>query len=247
MDALTISAASGLRARMESLEMLANNISNQATAGFKTDREFYTLYRSAEAIDGDARSAAPTLPVIERQWTDFTQGVLTPTGNPLDLALSGSGFLTVQGPDGPLYTRNGQLHLAGDGSLQSQEGYPVLDSSGSPVQIDVSRKVEFSAGGSIYQDGESAGDLGIVEFADRSILRKVAGTYFELGAAGLVPEQSSTTKVVQGKLEGANFTPAEAAVKLVGVMRQFEMLQKAIRLGSEMNRRAAEDVARVSA
>jgi len=83
MDALTILAASGMRARMESLDMLANNLANAATAGYKGDREFYGLYTSAAALSPPGPPGAPSaLPVIERQWTDFSQGILNPTGNP---------------------------------------------------------------------------------------------------------------------------------------------------------------------
>ena len=100
MDPLTAIAASGLRARMESLELLANNVANASTDGYKADREFYSLLYGAEAQDSDPLS---TMPVIERPWTDLSQGPLQVTGNSLDLALSGSGFFTVQGPQGPLY------------------------------------------------------------------------------------------------------------------------------------------------
>src|ERR1700690_2723679 len=91
MDTLTIAAAGGMRARMESLDMLANNLANTETGGYKTDREFYNLYVSAEAA-GLGDGPAATLPVIERPWTDFSQGTLRATGSPLDLALSGKGF-----------------------------------------------------------------------------------------------------------------------------------------------------------
>ena len=86
MDPLTISAASGLRVRLESLDLLANNLANAATAGYKSDREFYSLYTAPEVLEDNA--APSTLPVVERRWTDFSQGTLTPTGNPLDLALA---------------------------------------------------------------------------------------------------------------------------------------------------------------
>ena len=114
MDALSIAAASGLRSRMETLDMLANNLANSTTGGFKLDREFYSLYVSAEA---QASSSDPTtVPVIEKQWTDFSQGLLVNTGNKLDMALSGKGFFTATAPSGPLYTRNGSFRLspAGD-------------------------------------------------------------------------------------------------------------------------------------
>ena len=132
MDALSVAAASGIRARMESLEMLANNIANQSAPGYKSDREFYSLYLAPEALEASRGGTAlmpPMLPVIERHWTDLSQGALTSTGSPLDVALSGSGFFVVTGPSGPLYTRNGNFRLSPQGDLETQEGYPVLDQS----------------------------------------------------------------------------------------------------------------------
>ena len=81
MDQLTATAASGMRSRLEALDLLANNISNSGTAGYKSDREFYNLYASAES------DSQTTLPNVERNWTDFSQGVVKETGNPLDVAL----------------------------------------------------------------------------------------------------------------------------------------------------------------
>src|SRR5512133_2573533 len=101
MDRLTIAAASGLRTRMESLSLLANNLANAGTSGYKNDRECYNLYASSEA--GAGENANFTLPMVQRQWTDFSQGVLQPTGNPLDIALSGRGFIALNGAAGPLY------------------------------------------------------------------------------------------------------------------------------------------------
>src|SRR6516162_1369593 len=95
MDPMTAVAASGLRARMESLDLLANNIANASTGGYKADREFYSLYAAPETAGNDPSS---TMPLIERPWVDHTQGVLRTTGNPLDVALSGKGFFAVNGP-----------------------------------------------------------------------------------------------------------------------------------------------------
>src|SRR6266849_4381319 len=99
MDPLLISAASGMKARMDSLDMLANNLANTGTAGFKADREFSGLYQEA-------------LPMVEKQWTDYSQGVLTPTGNSLDLALSGKGFFALNSPGGVIYSRGGEFQLS---------------------------------------------------------------------------------------------------------------------------------------
>ncbi|MCX6623888.1 MAG: flagellar hook-basal body complex protein [Acidobacteria bacterium] len=121
---MTIAAASGLRARMESLDMLANNLANAGTTGFKADREFYDLYTGSEAGPAGASSA---LPLIDKPWIDFSQGTIVATSNPLDIALSGAGFLTSRGPGGLLFTRNGSLPLSAAGELQTKDAYPVTN------------------------------------------------------------------------------------------------------------------------
>ena len=98
MDGLTAAAASGMRSRMESLDMLANNLANASAPGFKVDREHYSTYLSGEAAESPAGDFGSVMPVIERQWTDFSQGTLTTTGNSLDLALSGKGFFALNAP-----------------------------------------------------------------------------------------------------------------------------------------------------
>ncbi len=242
MDALTISAASGMRARLEALELLANNIANAATAGYKSDREFYNLYVAPESL-GSA-GLASTLPVVERNWTDFSPGTLTPTGDPSDLALEGRGFFAVNGRSGALYTRSGNFRISPSGELQTSEGYPVRAAGGGVLRIDPARSFDVSREGAVLQNGQEAGRLELVDFDSPDALAKQAGPYFRLSDPKIAPS-AARPEVHQGKLEAANFSPAEAAIRLVGVMRQFETLQRAISLAGEMNRRAVEEVARV--
>ncbi|PWU01374.1 MAG: flagellar basal-body rod protein FlgF [Terriglobia bacterium] len=242
MDPLTAIAASGLRARMESLEMLANNIANAATGGYKSDREFYSLYVAPEAADS---AALATMPVIERPWTDFSQGLLNSTGNPLDLALTGRGFFAVNGPHGPLYTRNGSFRLAADGKLTTSEGYPVRGAGGSPLTLPGSGPVEIGADGTVRLDGNVAGRLELADFTSTQGLIKQGNNYFRAGDATVQAAPASGASVTQGQLEASNTGQAEAAVRLISVMRQFEMLQKAVSLSAEMNRHATGEVAKV--
>jgi len=242
MDTLTITAAGGMRARMESLDMLANNLANSETGGYKTDREFYDLYVSAEAT-GPAGGSASTLPVIERPWTDFSQGTLRATGSPSDLAISGKGFFTVDGPSGSLFTRNGSFRVSPDGSLVTTEGYAVRTVSGGGLKIQPSGDLEVAADGTVRQNGQTLGRLQIADFSNTDSLVKQGASYFRSAAA---PQPASGAAVEQGKLESSNVGAAESAVRLVSVMRQFEMLQKAATLGSQMNREAVEEVARVA-
>jgi len=243
MDQLTATAASGMRSRLEALDLLANNISNAGTAGYKSDQEFYNLYTSADA------ETQTTLPDVQRNWTDFSQGMVKDTGNPLDVALSGHGFLTADSPGGPLYTRNGSLRMSTAGVLETADGYPLRANTPSGhIQARLGAgDLQIQKDGSVIQDGQSLGTLALTDWTKPEVLEKQGGTYFRLMDSSLKPEAAKGVEVLQGKLESSNAGPAEAAVRLVGVLRQFEMLQKAVSLGAEMNRKAVEDVARVNA
>jgi flagellar basal-body rod protein FlgF len=243
MDQLTIAAASGMRSRIEALDLLANNIANVNTAGYKSDREFYNLYASAEA------ESLTTLPDIEGNWIDFGQGMIKETGNPLNLALSGRGFLAADSPAGTLYTRNGALRLSTAGILQTADGYPVRTTD-PPFRIQArpdGGPLQIQKDGSVLQDGQALGVLALADWREPAALEKQGGSYFRLAAANFKPTAPSGLEVLQGRLEASNSGPAEAAVQLVNVLRQFEMLQKAVILGGEMNKKAVEDVARVTA
>jgi flagellar basal body rod protein FlgG len=242
MDSLSTAAAAGMRARMQSLEMLANNIANQAASGFKMDREFYGTYESSDA---DAFAGLPfSTPVVEQSWTDFSQGALVATGNALNIGIEGKGFLTVAGPGEKLYTRGGNLRLSASGVLQTQNGYGVLNSRGEPIQLDSAQPIEILEGGEIHQGGAEVARIGIVDFASAGALTKQTGTYFRLADPSATPTPATSATLRQGMLENSNSSPSEAAIRLVGVMRQFEILQKAIQIGSEMGKRG-EEVARI--
>ncbi len=239
---MTAMAASGLRARMESLELLANNVANASTGGYKADREFYSLYTAEEAQDSDPLT---TMPVIERPWTDLSQGLLEVTGNPLDLALSGTGFFTVEGPQGNLYTRNGNFRLSAGGRLVTKEGYPVRASNGVALTLDGSRSIAIAADGTVSQDGQTIGKLQISDFTGSGDFLKQGSNYFQAARPDVQPGAGQGVSVEQGKLEASNTGTAESAVRLVSVMRQFEMLQKAVSIGEDMDRQAVEQVAKV--
>jgi len=242
MDQVSVTAASGLQSRMEALDLVANNLANTTTGGFKLDREFYSLFTAA---DNEADGASTRLPLIQKQWTDFSQGVLTPTGNALDLALSGKGFFAVNGPNGPLYTRNGSFQLSPSGQLTTSDGYAVLDDGGKPIQTQSQDPITVGADGSITQNDQALGKLQVVDFADRSMLQKLGNSYFVPSDPKAETIPASEATVQQGKTENSNVAPAESAVRLVGLMRQFEMLQKAITITTDMNKQALSEVARV--
>lgn len=228
---------------METLDLLANNLANASAAGFKADREFYNTYVSAEAAaaaDGDGS----LMPVVERQWTDFAQGAVVATGNPLDLAIQGRGFFVALSPGGPLLTRDGSFRLSLTGSLETRSGYPLRGQDGKPIELDPSQSIEFTPEGEVKQGGEAVARLDLVDVKDLAALSRHGMNYYDLPASGAVP--AGAAQLRQSSIEAANFQPAESAARLVSVMRQFEILQRAVSIGTDMNRRAVEQVARAT-
>src|SRR5205814_1348440 len=169
MDNISISAASGMRARMESLELLANNLANVETGGYKADREFYSVYTSAEATSDPRTGDVSTLPVIQSHWTDHSQGVLRSTGNPLDFAVDGPGLFAVDTVNGVRYTRNGNFRISKTAALATSDGNPVLGRGGSQIFLQAGLPVEVLADGTVRQGETVAGRMQIATFDPGSL------------------------------------------------------------------------------
>jgi flagellar basal-body rod protein FlgF len=236
MDPLLVSAASGMKARMDVLDLLANNIANSGTTGFKADREFYSLYEQQ-------------LPLVENRWTDFSQGMLLTTGNPLHLALSGKGFFALNGPAGTVYSRSGIFQISKKNQLETSDGYTLRNArdQGRPIQVDPAQEIVIGKDGTVSQNGQPVGQIEIGEIPSAAdAIAKLGSTYFALSSGARAAAPAPSTEVLQGQLEQSNVPVADTAVRLVGVMRQFEMLQKAMNIGSQMSKEAIQEVARVS-
>lgn len=243
MDTLSAIAASGMRARMQELDILANNLANTSSSGYKSDREMYSLYTGKEASGG--ANAPQQTPWIKSTWIDLAQGTVAPTGSPTDIALVGKGFLAVRGSSGTLYTRNGSLKMTPSGELVAAEDRAVIDaSSGNPVKLDPTQPYQIDRDGAVTQSGNKVAQLSVVEFSDPAQLVKAGQSYFQSGI-GNIAKPAVATEVHQGQLEESNAGPADGAVRLVSVMRQFEMLQKAVMLSQDMDKQAISEVAKV--
>jgi flagellar basal-body rod protein FlgG len=246
MDNLSIAATSGLQSRMVSLDLLANNLANSATSGYKNDREFYSLYASQDSQNNVDGGIGTTSPVVERQWTDFSPGTMQATGNPLDVAIQGKGFFAVNGPSGPLYTRNGNFQVLATGALGTVDGYTLQNAGGGAIQVAADKPITITPGGSVQQDGQQVGQLSVVDFPSTDPLTKVGATCFRNTDDNNAPAAASNVDVQQGKIESSNVPVSYGAIRLVSVMRQFEMLQKAIGISGEMDTKSIQEVARVT-
>ncbi len=249
MDPLTTAAAAGMRAKLEALDLLANNLANTSTPGFKADREAYSIYLGAdsrEAAESGFGMAPGVVPEIDAHRTDFRQGALSPTGSTQDIALSGDGFFLVDGPNGPLLTRGGSFRISSDGKLTTPEGYEFATVEPRRIRADAAKSVAVDTDGTVRQDGVALGRLKLVSSDLKSQPAKREGVYFSLDRSQAGALAESRAEVKQGMSEGSNFSAPEAAVRLVSVLRQFESLQKAMQMSSEMGRKAVEEVARVN-
>src|SRR5208283_1397328 len=167
------------------------------------------------------------------------------TGNPLDIALDGKGFLAVSGPSGTLYTRAGNLKVLASGVLATSDSYPVQSAAGGTIQIAPNKPITILPDGTVQQSGQPVGQLRVVNFKSTNSLQKMGSTCFQNTDSKNVPTPATGVNVQQGKIEGSNVPVADAAMRLVGVMRQFEMLQKAVGISSEMDTKTIQEVARV--
>jgi flagellar basal body rod protein FlgG len=187
--------------------------------------------------------------MVQRQWTDFSQGDLVPTGNPLNLGLDGKGFFSLNSPGGIVYTRNGEFRISKANQLATADGFTLRNvrNEGKPITVDPAVAIHIDRDGVVRQAGQEVGQIEMISTDQASLsLRKQGSSYFALDSPGIKTTPAKGVEVRQGTLEQSNVPVGDGAVRLVSVMRQFEMLQRALTLGAEMNRRAVEDVAKTS-
>lgn len=235
-----------MQARIESMDMLANNLANTSSSGFKADREFYTSYLAPE-LANEADPIVGESPLIQKRWTDFSQGTVVQTGNQTDMALSGSGFFSVNGPNGTLYTRNGNFQMSSTGQLVTADGYPVRLVGNQTLQTQSNDPISVSPDGQVTQAGAALGQIELVNFQDPNRLVKFASSYFAPDDPANGPDAVSTAQILQGRAEASNATPAEAMARMITLLRHFEMLQHAVKIGADMNKQSVEEVGRVVA
>lgn len=240
-------SAAALTPLARAQEILANNLANVSTTGFREDRVGFErlLATTAQPGTGGANAgvqpggAAPTgagatggpnaagalgaAPALGRK-VDLEAGALDTTGGPLDLAIVGPGFFTVQTPDGPAYTRDGSFSLDAEGQLVHRSGNPLMGEGG-PITLAAGSVFEVDTDGTVRVDGEAQGRLQVVSFTDPTTLRHAGRG---LLASDVPGEPLETARVVQGSLESSNVDPVGTMVEMMTVLRSFEANHNAL-------------------
>lgn len=217
----------------------ANNLANVNTNGFKADDVLFQ-----ELVQGPARALdrPRNISFVRDAGTlrDFSQGPLTRTEEPFDLALEGDGFFVVQGENGPLYTRDGGFRLNAEGALVTRDGRSVLNEGGEPIVFDPrGRRPDIAANGAIRVGAANVGALQVVSFADNRQLEKIGDNLFDAGAQ---PPGPATATVVQGALEASNVVPIRELTELIQVSRAYQGAAKIISDTDELRRNALQRI-----
>lgn len=206
-------------------DQLANDLANASTPGYKADRSAQASF--GELLLENSASGQPIGPLglgvhIAELKTDLSQGPVQQTGEPLDVALAGPGFLAVQTAQGTSYTRDGQLTLDAKGQLTLANGPVVLDGQGKPIVVAGSATdLTIAPDGTITAGGKTVGKLAIVSLTNPA---KIGDNLYS-GTAGPAP---AGTTVQQGALEGSNTNPARVMVDMIVALREYESSQRVI-------------------
>jgi flagellar basal-body rod protein FlgF len=248
MDPLLSILAAGMDARTQSLNQIANNLANVSSPGYKVDRDRFSTYLSAAAADAALRgesAAVAEMPLLDQTFTEFRQGSLQETARPTDVALQGEGFFTVETDRGLRYTRSGNFQLANDGELRTREGYRVRvkdTEQRDKLKADPRLPINIDGKGFIWQEGRRLGALELTRFERPELMQKEEGVYFA-ALPGMTPK-TAEANVASQSLEASNVDPAEASMALVGVSREFQLLNRALNVVLSARRGLTEQVAK---
>jgi flagellar basal-body rod protein FlgF len=236
------------------MDVVANNVANVNTNGFKADRSLFEEYlRSGAHEDNFARPDRRVSFVQDRgTFHDFAAGNTEQTKNPLDVAIDGAGFLVVQTPAGERYTRDGGLQINNQGQLVTAGGNPVLGASGPIVFQPTDHDISIAADGNItVVEGTSRtdsvrGKLRVVSFADAQKLAKDGNNLFSAGE-GVAAQPDTASRIRQGFIEKSNVNSVTEMSRMIEITRTYTQISAMLQQQSELHKSAIEKLAEVPA
>lgn len=228
MDNSTFVSLSLATAMRREMDVTANNIANANTPGFRGER---VLFESLFLDQGGADQGGTSFVQDTGSYVDTSQGALTKTGNPLDVAIQGNGWMSYQTDTGQTaYGRDGRLTLDGQGNLVTMSGAKVLDAGGSAIALppDLGGAVTISADGTISAPGQGTlARLGLVDLPDEQGLERIGGGLFA-APEGRAPVATPSigSKFVQGAIEGSNVQPIIEMTRMMSIQKAYDRAVK---------------------
>lgn len=234
-------AVSGAVASARRLDVVANNLANASTAGFKQSRMAFSEVLAANTEPNEI--ATDTFVRTDATAIDFSAGPLRQTGNALDIALEGPGFLAVKDGARTLYGRGGALRLDGGGQLVTAAGMQVLNSNDQPITVSMTDgQVSIAADGTVSAGKSQFGKIKLVEFDKPALLERVGTTLFASSAsAGL--KNAEKTRVQSGFVESSNVNMVRGVVTMIEASRAYEAFNRVISTFTQVDRRAVTRIA----
>ena len=236
------------------MDVVANNVANINTTGFKADRSLFEEYLNSGAHEDNFVGRDRRVSYVQDRGTfkDFSQGPIEQTKNPLDLAIEGNGFLVVQTPAGERYTRDGGLQINNQGQLVNAAGYQVLGGSGPIVFQQTDKQVTIAADGNItVLEGNNRldsvrGKLRVVNFADAQKLVKEGSNLYSAGAGvAATPDIKSTVR--QGFIEKSNVNSVVEMSRMIEVTRTYTQISAMLQQQGDLRKTALDKLADVPA
>ena len=232
------------------LEVVANNIANIETTGYKADHAAFAQYLMARARDNDFAGNDRRVSFVQDRasWVDFSPGAVQHTGNPLDVAIDGNAYLVVQTPRGQRYTRNGALSINGSGQLVTSEGDQVVGNAG-PITFQLNdHDVNISPTGIItVREGASTvdaprGQLQLVGFDRPQRLQKDGASTFMAPTGVNQQPAPQGTRVVQGAVEKSNVHAMVEMARMIQITRHYADIANIIQQQGDQRRNALQQL-----
>jgi flagellar basal-body rod protein FlgF/flagellar basal-body rod protein FlgG len=236
------------------MDVVANNVANVNTNGFKADRSLFQEHLISGAHEDNFVGNDRRLSFVHDRATfhDFSQGSAEQTKNPLDVAIDGGGFLVVQTPAGERYTRDGGLQINNQGQLVNVSGYPVLGNSGPIVFQPTDKEISIATDGNVtVLEGTNRidsvrGKLRVVSFADAQKLLKEGSNLYAAGEGGGA-QPDTASRVRQGFIEKSNVNSVTEMSRMIEVTRTYTQISALLQQQSDLRRSAIEKLADVPA
>jgi flagellar basal-body rod protein FlgF len=235
------------------MDVVANNIANLNTSGFKSDNSMFEQFLMPVARENRFNTQDRQLNFVNDRgtWHDFSQGPVQQTGNPLDVAIDGSGFLVVQTPAGERYTRNGAMQINAQGQLVTADGSQVVGESGPIVFQPTDRDVAISPDGrvTVTEVGDTKteslrGKLRLVSFDSPQQLQKDGANNF-LAPAGTTPVPDTKSRLNQGTIEKSNVKGVVEMTRLIEISRAYTQVALLLQQQSDLHKNAIQQLAEI--